>query len=80
MSENENKLGDAELGKISGGAKNSSYSFKYGPYFPYTVYEGDTLESIALRFATTVSVLLKLNNLASADSIRVGQTIIIPQY
>ncbi len=73
MSENEKKINEAELNEVSGGAT-------YGPYFTYTVVWGDTLSAIALRFNTTVNTLVKLNNIANPDRIKVGQTLLIPQY
>ncbi len=45
--------------------------------FPYTVQEGDTLGSIALRFETDIETLRELNNLDS-DSLGVGQLIYVP--
>ena len=44
----------------------------------HTVLAGDTLYSIARRYGTTVSELTALNSLPSAESIRVGQVLIIP--
>ncbi len=41
----------------------------------HTVTAGDTLYSIARRYGTTVSTLTALNNLPSAESIRVGQVL-----
>lgn len=43
----------------------------------YVVQAGDTLSAIARRFATTVAVLLDLNNLADPDYIYPGQTLIL---
>lgn len=43
----------------------------------YVVQAGDTLSAIARRFETTVSVLMKLNNLPNADMIYTGQTLVI---
>jgi hypothetical protein len=46
----------------------------------YTVVAGDTLSKIATKFKTTVDLLLKANNLTSANLIKVGQklTIVLP--
>ncbi|HYO51093.1 MAG TPA: LysM peptidoglycan-binding domain-containing protein [Chloroflexia bacterium] len=41
----------------------------------YTVQEGDTLTDIALRYDTSVEVLVQANGLASADTIYVGQSL-----
>ncbi len=72
MLENGKKLDDAELSGVSGGVS-------YGPYFQYTVVGDDTLSSIALRFDTTVDILLKLNNIVNPDCVKVGKTLLIPQ-
>ncbi len=72
MLENGKKLDDAELSGVSGGVS-------YGPYFQYTVVGDDTLSSIALRFDTTVDILLELNNIVNPDCVKVGKTLLIPQ-
>lgn len=43
----------------------------------YTVKKGDTLYAIAKKYGTTVSALVKLNNIANANLIYVGQVLII---
>lgn len=43
----------------------------------YTVVWGDTLSEIALRYGTTVSNLVQLNNIRDPDFIVVGQVLII---
>lgn len=44
----------------------------------YVVQRNDNLTAIATRFGTTVEAIVKANNLRSADSIYVGQELIIP--
>lgn len=44
----------------------------------YIVQPGDTLFSIARRYNTTVSVLMRLNHLANANVIVIGQAIRLP--
>lgn len=44
----------------------------------YTVQRGDTLSEIAARFGTTVSELVRLNNIADRDRIYVGQVLVLP--
>jgi LysM repeat protein len=44
----------------------------------YRVLAGDTLSAIAARFDTTVSAIVNLNDLKSANSLRVGQRLKIP--
>ena len=43
----------------------------------YTVQRGDTLSEIAARFGTTVSELVRLNNIADRDLIYPGQVLIL---
>jgi cell wall-associated NlpC family hydrolase len=43
----------------------------------YVVQPGDTLSSLAARFATTVSVLAATNNIADANLIYAGQTLVV---
>lgn len=44
----------------------------------YVIRAGDTLSSIAIRYRTSVSELLRLNNMTNANSIRVGQKLRVP--
>ncbi len=44
----------------------------------YTVQPGDTLTKIATRFNVTTEALIQANNLKNANSIQVGQTLVIP--
>ncbi|MHB1296449.1 MAG: LysM peptidoglycan-binding domain-containing protein [Anaerolineae bacterium] len=44
----------------------------------YVVHTGDTLVSIAERFDVTIEAITSANGLASADTLRIGQTLIIP--
>ncbi|WP_156112689.1 LysM peptidoglycan-binding domain-containing protein, partial [Halobacillus sp. BBL2006] len=44
----------------------------------YTVMPGDTLYRIALRFQTTVSKLVSVNQLANPSLIKVGQVLLLP--
>ncbi|MCC7446480.1 MAG: LysM peptidoglycan-binding domain-containing protein [Anaerolineae bacterium] len=44
----------------------------------YIVQPGDTLFSIARRYNTTVSVLMRINHIANPNLIKVGQTIRLP--
>ena len=44
----------------------------------YVVQRGDTLARIAARFGTTVTAILRANNLANPDVIYVGQRLIVP--
>jgi len=45
--------------------------------FPYTVKDGDTLDSIAIKFSARKDVIMRLNGLAS-ESISTGQKLLIP--
>ncbi len=44
----------------------------------YTVKPGDTLSSIAWNYGTTTAELLRLNGLANADFVYVGQSLCVP--
>jgi len=45
--------------------------------FPYTVKDGDTLDSIAIKFSARKDVIMRLNGLTS-ESISPGQKLLIP--
>jgi LysM repeat protein len=47
--------------------------------YTYVIDKGDTLAKLALKFNTSVSTLLSMNNLKEDDSIKVGQKILIPK-
>jgi LysM repeat protein len=44
----------------------------------YVVRSGDTMGSIAARFGTSVSTLLRLNNLANPNLVVIGQSLLVP--
>ena len=44
----------------------------------YTIVAGDSLSSIALKFKTTVSKIMTLNNIVNADRIKIGQVLKLP--
>ena len=48
-------------------------------YTTYTVVKGDTLWALAQRYNTSVAELVKLNNIANANLIRVGQVLKMPR-
>ncbi len=47
------------------------------PPFPYTVREGDTLDSIAIKFSVRKDVIMSLNSL-SGEGLNPGQKLLIP--
>ena len=49
-----------------------------GTVITIIVQKGDTLGGIAERYNSTVDAIVKLNNLASANSIQIGQALKIP--
>jgi len=44
----------------------------------YTVKSGDSLTSIAIKYATTVAAIASANNITNINNISVGQVLIIP--
>ncbi len=50
-----------------------------GP-FAYTVQQGDTLGSIAVKFNTSTVALIEANSLENPDALIVGSTLLIPDY
>lgn len=64
-------LNENEVEEVSGGKKYD--------YFTYTVVPDDSLSMIALRFGTTVNVLMRLNpQIKNPDLIKVGWQLKIP--
>lgn len=50
-----------------------------GP-FAYTVQQGDTLGSIAIKFNTSTVAIIEANSLENPDALVVGSTLLIPDY
>ena len=44
----------------------------------YVIQAGDTFASIAMRFDVTTDALAAANNITNRDTIRIGQTLVIP--
>ena len=44
----------------------------------YLVADGDTLSGIALRFGTDVATLVRLNRLTDADTLVIGEALVVP--
>lgn len=63
---------------VAATAVPTSATSSSAPQQTYVVQPGDTLNSIALRFGTTVLALQQANGLGSSDVILVGQVLIIP--
>ena len=65
-------INDNELNQVSGG----KYS---GPVFRYTINWGDTLSGIAVKYHTTIAVLMELNpDIKNPDKIYAGKTMLVP--
>lgn len=60
-------------GKTSAASSSSASAAKPAATGVYVVRSGDTLSRIAARYGTSVTTLVRLNGLASADRIYVGQ-------
>ena len=65
-------LSDEEAALASGGRYR-------GAVFMYTIQPGETLSILAHRYGTTVRVLRELNDILSADQVKPGSTLMIPQ-
>lgn len=50
-----------------------------GEPFPYTVRADDTLDSVAQRFAVLKEDLARMNDMSGDESLRPGQTLMIPE-
>ena len=78
----ENKINDAELNEVTGGAggwqkyAKGSYG-NYGNYIVYTVAAGDVLSGIAPRFGGTVAQIQQWNNIKNPNVISAGQKLTI---
>jgi membrane-bound lytic murein transglycosylase D len=69
-------------GSLISGINNVPASRLYGEQIPdvsYIVRRGDSLSVIAERYDTSVSELVAINQLRNLNSIRVGQTLLLPQ-
>jgi membrane-bound lytic murein transglycosylase D len=69
-------------GNLVAGINDIPASRLYGEQIPdvsYTVLRGDSLSVIAERYDTSVSELVAINQLRNRNSIRVGQTLLLPQ-
>lgn len=60
-----------ELNTVSGG----TYT---GPVFRYVVQKGDCLNKIALKYNTTVPILVEINHIQNPNLIYAGTVIYIP--
>lgn len=69
-------------GNLVAGINSISASRLYGEQIPdvsYIVSRGDSLSVIAERYDTSVSELVAINQLRNRNSIRIGQTLLLPQ-
>ena len=55
------------------------FNVQGGKELTYTIKKGDTLFKIAKEFNTTVNELVMLNNIANANSISVGEVLIVKE-
>jgi LysM repeat protein len=61
---------------IAAGSVDAAASDADAP-FPYNVKDGDTLDSIAIKFSARKDVIMRLNNMTS-ETVRPGQKLLIP--
>jgi len=57
----------------------TSQKATYAQGYEHTVQSGETLSDIARQYKTTLKAILEANQLSNANSLRVGQTLFIPQ-
>ena len=62
----------------SGGGTIPDVPEPEGKYMTITIVKGDTLSHIALRYGTTVSELVKINNIQNPNLIYAGATLKVP--
>ena len=65
---------------VSAAPAQPSMSSQAGGAQQVTVREGETLSGISRRSGVPVSVIMRANDIADANSVRVGQKIVIPSY
>ena len=68
-----NVLNDDELDNVTGGTTEA------GPFANYTVGENDTPGLIAMRFGTTVPILMRINRVANANELKKLKNLLVPQ-
>ena len=68
-----NVLNDDELDNVTGGTTEA------GPFTNYTVGENDTPGLIAMRFGTTVPILMRINRVANANELKKLKNLLVPQ-
>ena len=65
-------------GSTGGGRASSSGPTGSGNYYEYVVKSGDSLSAIASAFGSSVSEIMRENNIKDASKIRVDQVLYIP--
>jgi murein DD-endopeptidase MepM/ murein hydrolase activator NlpD len=71
-------LGLATLGLMVALGSVAAHAEPRVPQRTHEVKPGDTLHALAKKYGTTVAAIVKANNLAGPDAIKVGQRLIIP--
>ncbi len=66
-------LNDDELVDVAGGTTEA------GPFANYTVGENDSPGLIAMRFGTTVPILMRINRVSNANELKKLKTLLVPQ-
>lgn len=69
----------AKAASSAAAASSSSLAAKRANAQTIEVVDGDTLESLAEKYATTVSEIQSLNDLGSSNTIKTGDTLYVPK-
>ena len=62
-----------ELEEVSGGRR-----LETSKYLSYSMAGGDSLKSVAAKFATTEEELIRLNNIRDTEKVGAGKVILVP--
>lgn len=66
-------LNDEELENVTGGTAVS------GPFITYTLRENDSIGQVAMRFGTTVPILMSINGVTNANDLKKLKNLLVPQ-
>ena len=68
-----NPLNDEELDAVTGGTAET------GPFITYTLGKNESIGQIAMRFGTTVPILMRINDVSNANELKKLKNLLVPQ-